>query len=907
MSAHSSSADTDVDLPQKSLTEKDEILVLLRCGLPKEHQKLWYKADALQSILKAGGLPLLPDKLVTNALKTNRNNNHGIASRKYLKKNWYCFDEEEAIYDTPTEQDQHFKVLQTTVLQSEIDKIVPPIPTNHFRRCQLRHLRKYCTPAPSDDARDETPQRRIDESQPREDTPPAIYAPWHTSSITCCQPVTPSPSASLSSRSKPKPSNVFNVPIKNTKDANATPTGIVLMDLDRLDKFHAEAVEKHARSCHAGLKVVKQVKEGWELDRTYYCAFCKQTYEMSTGPAPDKDSSVPKKRGAQPRPINQIMSLATFNSGANATQSLEIFHESGVVCPSKKGHQKMLGRVSEVVLFVSEEQLKKNRKKHNAEARKLATYKGDHKFKDASGVEHSFCTAQVAVDGNGEKRAYGHIITGEQHCTVVVSLVTGDPLYVWHDQISCVHCQRKLTELLNKISNQKRATDITSQDLEHPGKPCFKNSKHGPASAEEWAVKSLAEFLLIDPDTGKFRPDDEAILADFVIADGDTKGPNKFIKKQADLVPSFEGKAEYLPDIGHFIKCISNSFYKLATSSPELKGKSLLEAPRIRCMCGDISKYLREYGAEYKFWSRSNDPKAGEKLDLCRDRALARIAALVHHHCGDHEHCSAQDCKYRQTENHYYAKHRVENEKDEKDKKLTREEILDLHEDEINKDFAANSRFKGMSMSMGKAGWSKIMNEITKRLDAKNIDRVALAMSSNRCENYFSVLVKYTCGKRIYFGRKDGWKVRCQFVAAKRSNGRITDDVRKGLGVTSTSAVRELSINKQLREKEYIRQYKQLPKVKERRKAKKLISSKNVVSNSKNAARHKTEKLSPKENVKSDAKKSSAQKQERKRKNPCPNCKGMHPGKCPEPDYKPKRKRIKTKFNAAYMSSLFSS
>ena len=54
-----------------------------------------------------------------------------------------------------------------------------------------------------------------------------------------------------------------------------------------------------------------------------------------------------------------------------------------------------------------------------------------------------------------------------------------------------------------------------------------------------------------------------------IIGDGDTKGQSKFINKQAELVPTYHGKAEYIPDIGHFIKCISNAFYALAAKNGE--------------------------------------------------------------------------------------------------------------------------------------------------------------------------------------------------------------------------------------------------------------------------------------------------------------------------------------------------
>ena len=529
-------------------------------------------------------------------------------------------------------------------------------------------------------------------------------------------------------------------------------------------------------------------------------------------------------------------------------------------------------------------------------ARALEGYVGDHVFTDASGRVRKICVSAIAVDGNGEKRAYNHIVTGDQHCTVIVSLVTGEPLYVWHDQISCIHCQRKLTEVLNGLSQEKRAQDLDMSDLSHPGKKCYRTSKHGPASAEEYAVENLAQFLLIDPETGNFRPDDEAILANIIVADGDTKGPNKFIGKQAALVPSFAGKAEYLPDIGHFIKCISNAFFGLATKNSELRGKSLLEAPRIRCICADISKHLRKFGRDVKVLSTQDDDESKEKLAKGRERCLAGIDAVVHHHCGDHSHCCSSDCLYLQMESRHVAKYRAT--KDEMEK--PRGEILDLVRDDVNEAYAAEARFRGMTMSMGEKGRAKILKEIHSRLDAKNVDRVALAMTSNGCENFFSRLVKFTCGKRIYFGKKDGWKVRCLYNAASISDKRITDKVRDGLGVSSTSVVREQRIEDQLRRQAYIAQHKLSERYVERRSLKKLAKCKEVAANAKNPSRHKTGKLSPKEDCKSTEAKPA---QPKKRKNPCTNCNGWHPGRCPEPRYKGRRK--KSKIDKAYIESLF--
>ncbi|KAL7536484.1 hypothetical protein ACHAXR_007193 [Thalassiosira sp. AJA248-18] len=816
-------------------------------------------------MLVRGGLKSITPDFVTKALQsTQKTRNKSLEFNRYQNKRWYCFAGGGKEYETPMDQVKILRdKLKAASSDEEKEALQPPtIPCNHFSMMELKHLKKYVAakPAPT------TFTKKKKNPSPSTNT----ATPKRTKNKASAPIVTPH--LKLNNNKK----NISHVPIKGINDSNSLQrTGIVLMDLDGLDDFTTNIVEKHARTCPSGsLKVVNQVKEGWDLDRTYYCAFCKKSFDMSTGPPPDQDPSIKKKRGRQGRTINKMMSVATFNCGTPAAQVQELFHDAGVVCPSKKGQQKMLDKAKEAIKDVSEEELKQNRKKHVAEVRKMATYQGDHIFKDSSGKEHSISVGPVSVDGNGEKRAYGHIVTWRTTC----------------------YCHYQFE------SNKKRATDITAQDLDHPGKKCYVNSKHNPASAEEWALESLAKFLLIDPDTGELRPDDEAILVNHVIGDGDTKGPNKFIKKQVEIVPSFQGKAEYLPDIGHFIKCISNSFFALATKNAELRGKCLLEAPRIRCMCGDISKYLREYGDDYRKWSSSDDIDAEEKLNKSRDRALNRIDALVHHHCGDHKYCASTDCLFRDTENRHVAKHRVET-----DDNKSRDEIIELCVDEINEAYSAKSRFKGMSMSMGEGGRAKIRNEITKRLDSKNIDRVALAMSSNGCENYFSQLVKYTCGKRIYFGRKDGWEVRCKFVAAKKSDARLTNKVRREMGVLSTSAVREQSITRLLKEKEYQAAYQQQEKCKARRKAKKLISSKTVVSNSKNPARHKTGKLSPKEVVKSTVNKTTEASQNKRRKNPCPNCKGWHPGKCIEPEYKAKKKKVKTKFDASYMASLFRS
>ena len=58
-----------------------------------------------------------------------------------------------------------------------------------------------------------------------------------------------------------------------------------------------------------------------------------------------------------------------------------------------------------------------------------------------------------------------------------------------------------------------------------------RNTKQSPAAAKEHALKSIAKDLLIVPEIGKFQPNEEAVLVLQLIADGDAKGPNRFIRK----------------------------------------------------------------------------------------------------------------------------------------------------------------------------------------------------------------------------------------------------------------------------------------------------------------------------------------------------------------------------------------
>ena len=109
---------------QNATSKNDELLLLLRHGLPSPNRKIWYKADELHDMLKEGGLPSLPDKSVSNALKSNQQNKSSIGINNYQKKVWYCFakEDDDVPFDTPKLQVKAMKSLN----------VKPSMPDNHF-------------------------------------------------------------------------------------------------------------------------------------------------------------------------------------------------------------------------------------------------------------------------------------------------------------------------------------------------------------------------------------------------------------------------------------------------------------------------------------------------------------------------------------------------------------------------------------------------------------------------------------------------------------------------------------------------------------------------------------------------------------------------------------------------------
>jgi sRNA-binding protein len=437
--------------------------------------------------------------------------------------------------------------------------------------------------------------------------------------------------------------------------------------------------------------------------------------------------------------------------------------EAGIVCPTKSTLISLWSEVKDNVLAISKEQLLENLRKHNRACRQLQNYKGDIEFVDINGRKHSVAQGPIAIDGAGGQHAYSHRIKGMQHALVIFLLLTAEPIFVQCDQISCQRCSILHLKLMFESKN---FTNMGNFDLRHEGR-CYRNSVHGPATAEEYACIDAANLLLIDPDTNELLGDDLAIFGDEIVTDGDTRGATKFIDAQAHLIgePAY-GLAARVPDIGHFVKTVSNALYNIRREDSTLRGKGLLDPPRIKAIAADLSREIRRYG---KFLKEKGLDLSPEQQGCARQRCLDAISAIIPHHCGDHSQCTHDGtCTFKLVE----LQERSANEAT--GRKRSEAEIAKR----VSERFCGESRFKGKYMSMDHEGKEMCMLAIQSRVDKQNIDRLARILSTNVCECYFNVLVKFSHGKRLNLGQTNSWEVLLHFVAGLMSHSNVDVSTR---------------------------------------------------------------------------------------------------------------------------------
>ena len=225
-----------------------------------------------------------------------------------------------------------------------------------------------------------------------------------------------------------------------------------------------------------------------------------------------------------------------------------------------------------------------------------------------------------------------------------------------------------------------------------------------------------------------------------------------------------------MPDIGHSMKNCSNNLYDIRKKDSSFSGKNLLENTRIKAFIVDIRTALNEY-----------KPYIGDAEK--RQKCLHKIYAIITHHCGDHSQCKWPDvCNYQDI----------------------KQKNPDWSEEKVQLEYAKDAiRFGGRYMDLSECGIEVLQKVMHKRFNMKNIDKLAKMACSNSCEGFFSVLTKFSEGKRLNLEHTDLWKSMILLVFCRTGNIEDThNELGSILGLSTTTAeTLRLAKNKRKREK----------------------------------------------------------------------------------------------------------
>eukprot|EP00562_Extubocellulus_spinifer_P035642 CAMPEP_0178683350 /NCGR_PEP_ID=MMETSP0699-20121125/2262_1 /TAXON_ID=265572 /ORGANISM="Extubocellulus spinifer, Strain CCMP396" /LENGTH=540 /DNA_ID=CAMNT_0020327949 /DNA_START=236 /DNA_END=1858 /DNA_ORIENTATION=+ len=291
----------------------------------------------------------------------------------------------------------------------------------------------------------------------------------------------------------------------------------------------------HTSACGGGAEMVycESVGHGSSIWEKYQCSKCDYAATYDTCSYVNTDTASRGRIRSRKQPETNIRIIKSAReAGVNLSKARELFTGAGIVMPAYRNMLEQESKIREVIESLSEERLEQNRREHCAAARRVPDYHGDIVWRDSKGELRSTCRGAACMDGGGLTRAYNHRYKGNQAAFIVISLVTNMPIGIVWTNNSCGKCIRALY----KYQRSGNATSSANymQHMKHGG-VCYRNSKCGPGTAEEPSAEQAAEEFLLN-DAGEYRGDDTAIFLDEVVSDNDTRAPNKFIAKQAEII-----------------------------------------------------------------------------------------------------------------------------------------------------------------------------------------------------------------------------------------------------------------------------------------------------------------------------------------------------------------------------------
>uniref|UniRef100_A0A7S2M0G8 Mutator-like transposase domain-containing protein n=1 Tax=Skeletonema marinoi TaxID=267567 RepID=A0A7S2M0G8_9STRA len=322
-----------------------------------------------------------------------------------------------------------------------------------------------------------------------------------------------------------------------------------------------EEMTYHAATCGNAIEHVNtDFKMGAGITTMWKCA-CNKTFRHDNCKWTKSGIVEEGRQFERPSPeVNVRIVKAAREVGINLEKVVEFLAGLGVKTSDYRNILHQERKVRQAIEGLSEQRMIENMREHNVAARAVPNYVGDIQFTDEGGSSHSIAQGAGSIDGAGLTRAYMHRIKGSQAVLIVFSSLTHKPIMFVHTQVKCILC----TRAYNKANRGR--TQVTYLDdikvMQHKGK-CYRNSKYGPAVAEEYTCVEAGRRLLID-ENGVIRPDTDAVFLCKVTTDNDTRGVLNFITAQNKVIgQDADGKGEHIPDNGHSLKDCSNSLYEI--------------------------------------------------------------------------------------------------------------------------------------------------------------------------------------------------------------------------------------------------------------------------------------------------------------------------------------------------------
>jgi hypothetical protein len=405
------------------------------------------------------------------------------------------------------------------------------------------------------------------------------------------------------------------------------------------------AANRHGAECGSVFVDASCDRKSWNVKDTFKCSCGYELVSNSRHFVRSNVVSPGTKFSRTQCDLSLTAPAAAKNNGFNDTNLIEFMSELGCQAPSQCAYRKQVKKIRQAIIEECDDQLRKSRIKHNKAAREHPDYNREEDeiwIKDPDTGDKIYITATTAgIDGYGFTRAYAHNYNGTQSAIDIVSLHTGDVLYIKVDRTACMKCTKAMHEAI------RAGKDFRNYLGQHEGE-CNRNSKYGPAVAEEFALEKAGYDLLFDKD-GNLLPYDERVFLTHVCGDGDSKGAKKLIQKQVDALidagyveGSFRGKALKFNDGGHVRKNVSNGFYDLRKRDGSFRGKAGLSNGRISALVSDLRGNVKALGEKLQSKDLS-DAEKDSSIQECHECNLA----VIPHHCGDHSKCLCVDrCSY---------------------------------------------------------------------------------------------------------------------------------------------------------------------------------------------------------------------------------------------------------------------